>query len=127
VRVDALPDTVHRGRITHVNVLGRKLEESEGVKVFDFDVQLDGIDPRLRPGMSANVLVRVEVLRQVLFAPIETVQSDSLGNHVWRRRGGRVERVAVTVGAQNDFHVALQGEVEVGDALALTPPARPRP
>ncbi len=122
VRVDALSDTVHHGAVSHVNVLGRKLEESEGVKVFDFEVRLDGNDPRLRPGMTANVLVRVDVLHDVLFTPIEAVETDSTGTYVMRRRGRGLERVAVQVGTQNDFHVALASGVEVGDALALRVP-----
>jgi multidrug efflux pump subunit AcrA (membrane-fusion protein) len=123
VRVDALADTLHHGVISRVNVLGRELEESDGVKVFDFDVRLLGHNGRLRPGMTANVLVRVDVLHDVLFAPIEAVQSDSAGTFVLRRRGGRgLERVGVEVGAQNDFHVALSRGVEAGDALALRRP-----
>lgn len=123
IRVDALPDTLHHGTVSHVNVLGRKLEDSDGVKVFDFEVRLDGHDARLRPGMTANVLVRVEVVRDALFAPIEAVETDSAGTYVRRRRGGRsVERVAVEVGAQNDFHVVLTRGVEAGDALALRAP-----
>ena len=124
IRVDALADTMHHGVISHVNVLGRKLEDSDGVKVFDFEVQLEGGDSRLRPGMSANVLVRVDVLKGVLFAPVEAVHTDSTGTYVLRRRGGRgLERVGVEVGAQNDFHVALLSGVEVDDALALHHPS----
>jgi multidrug efflux pump subunit AcrA (membrane-fusion protein) len=126
VRVDALPDTTFRGHISRVNVLGRELPDAEGVKVFDFDVTIAGRDDRLRPGMTTSVVVRVEELRDVLHAPIEAVHDDDHGLCVWRRAGRRLERVAVTTGKQNDFHVVLSSGVRAGDALALRDPNAPR-
>jgi multidrug efflux pump subunit AcrA (membrane-fusion protein) len=122
VRVDAFPDTVYHGVVTRINVLGRELQEAEGVKVFDYEVLLDGRDPRLRPGMTSTVLVHVEELRDVIYAPIETVHADDSGSWVLRRTARRFERVPVTVGRQNDFHVVLSSGVQPGDELALRLP-----
>lgn len=122
VRVDALPDSVFRGKISRINVLGRELQEAEGVKVFDYEVLLERTDPRLRPGMTAVVRVHVEKLANVTYAPIETVQSDDAGLFVMRKRGRGFERVPVEIGRQNDFHVALLSGVKSGDELALRMP-----
>jgi multidrug efflux pump subunit AcrA (membrane-fusion protein) len=123
VHVDALPDTAFHGSVSRINVLGRDLPEAEGVKVFDFDVVLEGTDTRLRPGMTATVTVHVDSLRDVVYAPIETVHVDAQGPHVLRWDGNRLQRVAVTVGRQNDFHVVLAAGVAPGDRLALRAPA----
>jgi multidrug efflux pump subunit AcrA (membrane-fusion protein) len=123
VRVDALPDTLFHGSLSRINVLGRELPEAEGVKVFDFDVLLGGVDARLRPGMTAAVTVHVDSLHAVLYAPIETVHADDGGSWVLRWDGRRLERVPVTVGRQNDFHVVLATGVRAGDRLALREPA----
>jgi multidrug efflux pump subunit AcrA (membrane-fusion protein) len=122
VRVDAFPDSVYRGAVTRINVLGRELAEAAGVKVFDYEVLLDGHDARLRPGMTATVLVHVEALHDVIYAPIETVHADESGTWVLRRAARRFERVPVTVGRQNDFHVVLSSGVQPGDELALRLP-----
>jgi multidrug efflux pump subunit AcrA (membrane-fusion protein) len=122
IRVDALPDSVFRGRVQRINVLGRELPEAEGVKVFDFDVLIDGGDRRLRPGMTATVVVHADHLHDVLHAPIEAVHGDSLGLFVWRRNGRGLDRVRVTTGAQNDFHVVLTSGVHAGDEVALRDP-----
>jgi multidrug efflux pump subunit AcrA (membrane-fusion protein) len=122
VRIDAFPDTVYRGSVSRINVLGRELPDSQGVKVFDFDVRIEGTDPRLRPGMSAAVLVRVAKLQNVVYAPIAAVHGDSTGDWVLRRRGRGLERVAVTLGRRNDFHVVLAAGVRVGDEVALVAP-----
>lgn len=122
VRVDALQDSVFRGTVSRINVLGRELPEADGVKVFDYEVSLEGGDRRLRPGMTAVVRVHVETLADVVYAPIETVQADDAGSFVMRKRGRGFERVAVEVGRQNDFHVALLSGIKAGDELALRPP-----
>jgi RND family efflux transporter MFP subunit len=119
VRIDAFPDTLYRGSVTRVNVLGRELPESEGVKVFDYEVLLEGQDVRLRPGMTATVTVHIAKLDSVIFAPIEAVHQDDGGAWVWRKRGRGVERLPVTVGRSNDFHVELVKGVQAGDMLAL--------
>lgn len=126
IRVDAMPDTTFHGRITRINVLGRELPEAEGVKVFDYEIGIDGSDGRLRPGMTATVVVQVDRLADVLHAPIEAVYAGDGGAFVWRRQGRGVERVAVTTGKQNDFHVVLATGVQAGDQLALRDPHAPR-
>ena len=123
VLVDAFPDTTYSGRIERINVLGRELPDVAGVKVFDFEVQLVGHDGRLRPGMTSSVVVHVDVLEGVLFAPIESVHSDESGFFVYRREGRDFERRRVTLSRQNEFHVAFSSGVAAGDELALRAPA----
>jgi len=123
VRVDALPDTVLRGAVSRINVLGRELPEAEGAKVFDYDVTLQGSDARLRPGMTATVTVRVGEVPDVLYVPLEAVHTGDGGTYVWRREGRRFARAPVVTGRANDFHVELRSGVQAGDALALREPA----
>lgn len=122
VRVDAFPDTLFHGSIARINVLGRDLPESDGVKVFDYEVALVGSDRRLRPGMTASVVTHVAALEGVLYVPIEAVHVDAQGTYVLRPRGRSVERVAVVTGRQNDTHVVLASGVAAGDRVALSPP-----
>jgi multidrug efflux pump subunit AcrA (membrane-fusion protein) len=122
VRVDAFPDTLYHGAVSRIAALGHDLPESEGVKVFDFEVLLDGSDRRLRPGMTVTVTVHIAALHDVLFAPIEAVHLDSRGAYVLQRRGRGFERTPVVVGRQNDTHVVLVSGAGPGDVLALAAP-----
>jgi HlyD family secretion protein len=124
VRVDAFPDTVCTGRVARLTSLGHDLPESDGVKVFDYEVLLNGSDRRLRPGMTVSVTVHVAALHDVLFAPIEAVHLDARGAYVLRRRGREFVRTPVVVGRQNDTHVVLVSGAAVGDELALAAPAK---
>lgn len=122
IKIDALPDTVLGGVVSRVNVLGREVPDAEGVKVFDYDVALDGVDARLRPGMTATVTVHVGEVADVLLAPLEAVHSGDGGTYVWRRDGRRFVRTPVVTGRANDFHVEVRSGVQAGDALALREP-----
>ena len=119
VRVDAVADTLYHGKVSRITILGHDLPESEGVKVFDYEVLLDGADRRLRPGMTATVTTHVAALHGVLFVPIEAVHLDARGTYVLQRRGRRLERVPVVTGTQNDTHVVLVSGAAAGDVLAL--------
>lgn len=123
VVVDAFPDTMFTGEISRVNVLGRELGDAAGVKVFDFDVKIQGADFRLRPGMTASITVKIEVLEDVLFAPLECVQSDRQGFFVYSREGSDFERRPVTLRERNDFFVILTSGVSEDEPLALRTPA----
>jgi multidrug efflux pump subunit AcrA (membrane-fusion protein) len=85
-------------------------------------VLLEGHDARLRPGMTASVVVHVDQVKNVVYAPIETVHTDAQGPYVLRRKGRGFEPVRVTLGRQNDFHVVLASGVKPGDPLALRAP-----
>lgn len=54
VRLDAMPDVVFDGEVAYIGKLCKKKEETSREKIFDVEVTMLSIDPRLKPGMTVS-------------------------------------------------------------------------
>jgi RND family efflux transporter MFP subunit len=78
---------------------------------------------RLRPEMTTSVRIATEERLGVLTVPPRLVHHDSRGSYVWRRRGGAVDRVDVTLGLRNDQAWEITGGLTGQDELVPTDPS----
>jgi len=125
IRVQAYPDLKLAGKVTLVGTLAQEEKERRGTKFFGVTVQLEGSEPRLRPGMSATVEIEVEDRPRALYVPLEAVFEKD-GRHVCYvvQRGALRER-EVAVGSSNRDFVVIERGLEKGDRVALRDPAAP--
>ena len=73
---------------------------------------------RLRPGMFANLDLKLGERNDALMVPDEAVVYDRQGNYVWRLGEGNVaERVPVEVGAHQEGLVEIVRGVRAGDVI----------
>ena len=81
ITVDAIPDTTFAGRVATVGNSGRQATGASTEEVVNFEVKVrfDSPDPRLKPGMTADVEVETETREQVLAVPIQAVVARSRG------------------------------------------------
>ncbi|MDZ7385570.1 MAG: efflux RND transporter periplasmic adaptor subunit [candidate division KSB1 bacterium] len=99
IQVDAIPDTVLRGRVREVAhtaiTRGRGTQE----EITNFEVKVSVVDrvPQLRPGMSATVEIETKSKDQALYVPIQcitmrspedTTQIAQARSTTWRRKKG---------------------------------------
>ncbi|MBC7186868.1 MAG: efflux RND transporter periplasmic adaptor subunit [Calditrichaeota bacterium] len=99
IQVDAIPDTVLRGRVREVAhtaiTRGRGTQE----EITNFEVKVSVVDrvPQLRPGMSATVEIETKSKDQALYVPIQcitmrtpedTTMLAQAGGSKWRRKKG---------------------------------------
>ncbi|MEO6324875.1 MAG: efflux RND transporter periplasmic adaptor subunit, partial [Thermoanaerobaculia bacterium] len=82
------------------------------------DVTLDKIDPlKMRPGMRVRGKVATRRVVQALVIPANAIELSAEGAVVFRKRGGRVERVAVEVGARSGSDVEIKSGLTEGDIV----------
>ena len=120
ITADALPGEVFKGTVLRVAPQG-KVESS--VTVFEVVVQVgDEALGRLRPMLSANVVIHVDEVKDALLLPRRAVQ----------QQGGKfavdVEgkgRQPVEIGLADDRQIQIKSGLEAGARVVL--PAGPRP
>jgi multidrug efflux pump subunit AcrA (membrane-fusion protein) len=121
----------YRGKVAVVEELAQESNVwqggTPGKKVFGLLVTLSEADPaRLRPGMTVDLEIVLDSVREATMAPIRAVFKEGGKSVVYRARGEGFERVPVTVGTRNDLQIEVNGNLRVGDRLALErPPAQP--
>ena len=120
INLDALQGPTFTGKVTNVATLARREGDSE-VKVFDIEVTIDGSDPRLKPGMSAQCNIITGTVPNVISIPLEAVFGKEDTTVVYVKRHG-FERRAVKLGSKNSDYVIVENGLEPGLEVALRDP-----
>jgi RND family efflux transporter MFP subunit len=116
--LDAYPDAPLSARVTNIVPTADRTKATVRVRIG-----FDQLDPRILPDMgikvrflddtpapAANAGPRIRV-------PAGAVQRDGDASYVWVVSDGRVERRAVTVGAESEGTVEVRAGVSDGDEL----------
>ena len=125
VRVQAYPDLKLTGVVTLVGTLAQEEKERRGAKFFGVTIQIDGSEPRLRPGMTAQVEIEVEERPRALYVPLQAVFEKEGRSVCYVVRRGRLQAQDVVTGPSNQDFVVIDRGLREGDRVALRDPGAP--
>jgi multidrug efflux pump subunit AcrA (membrane-fusion protein) len=121
MRIKALPNVRLAGMVSRISDLASNLNfwDQSSPKVYPTVITLDQSDPLLRPGMSVEVDMISERIRDVLYVPVEalTAREGAIYGRV-RKLSGFEERKVTTGRASSSFVEILEG-LEAGEQLLL--------
>lgn len=122
IRVDALPGKVFNATVATKAVLPSSTDAwlNPDLKVYEINLEFDETVPALRPGMSASAEIIVDQLADVLYVPIQSVQTDAAGKHYCFLENG--ERREVALGARSRSYTVVTDGLQVGDRIQMVPP-----
>ena len=117
--LDAFPEKKLTGEVTKVANVGQQRPNSDA-KVFEVTVVINESDPLLRPAMTTSNTIIADELSDVVFVPIEALNSeaDSI-NYVYLKSGKKQE---VKVGLANSNDVVIELGLKEGDMVYLSTP-----
>jgi RND family efflux transporter MFP subunit len=116
--LDAYPDSPLAARVTNIVPTADRTKATVRVRIG-----FDKLDPRILPDMGIKVRFLDDAPVQAANAgprirvPAVAVQREGDSAYVWVVSDGRVERRAVTVGAENDGNIEVRAGVASGDEL----------
>ena len=121
IDVDAYPNATFSGIISHVAPAARN---EDGVKIFDVEITITDNDPRLKPGMTANIEIQGDHAESVVTVPIEAVFRKDGGYVVYVFDGSENEPVRrdVEVGVSNIESAEVESGLSEGESVALYDP-----
>jgi HlyD family secretion protein len=122
VRVEAYPDLQLTGRVTLIGSLAQEERDRPRAKFFGVTIELEGSDPRLRPGMTARAEIEVEEKAEALVVPLEAVFEKGSGPYSYVVSRRRLERRNVVLGPSNRDFVVIEQGLSAGERVALREP-----
>ncbi len=123
IRVDALPDKEFTGRVAEISPLAKPDFTGYPVrKNFDLALQIDQMDPRLRPGMSSTARVAVERLPNVIVIPAETSFVKSGKTVVYVLRGSKFEEREIEIARRGNGKLVIAKGLKPGERVATKDP-----
>ncbi len=122
--LDALPGVQCSAKITEIAPASVKLPGKE-LEVFPVQALLDRADPRIKPGMTADVRIHVLERPNVLSLPLEAVRREGDKARVTRvledDAGPRTEQIEVVLGVRSDRSVEISSGLAEGDRVLIDP------
>ncbi len=121
IDVDAYPATTFHGVISHIAPAAR---DEQGVKIFDVEITITDKDPRLKPGMTANIEIQGDHCEDCLTIPIEGAFRKNGGYVAYVFDGSENEPVErpIEVGISNISRAQILSGLEEGDEITLYDP-----
>jgi membrane fusion protein (multidrug efflux system) len=126
IQLDALPGTSFRGTVKTVggNNTRRFWDDDTSTK-FEVSIKLATSDSRLRPGLTAKVLINGDPRKDVIYAPRQALFLKENKRIVYVRNGINFDQREVKIQAENESRAAIEG-VSAGTEIALIDPTAPR-
>lgn len=96
---------------------------SANVNKYSCKVRIDGRPTALKPGMTAQVEIRIDYLRDVLSVPVLAVVEQGGSFYCWVANGSVAERRPVVLGKTNSKLIEISDGLSEGEMVVLNPRA----
>jgi HlyD family secretion protein len=123
IKIDA-SDVVFTGRVRRVSPVADSGSRwgSSDIKLYKTEVEIDGENTILRPGMSAEVQVVIAVLENVLAVPVQAVRRQGAVPYVWLETSAGPIARQVELGASSYNFVQIVSGLAAGDVIHQAAP-----
>lgn len=117
----ALPELEMQGQVqTIASMSSRVLSwDPRSPRVYSTTISTNNSDPRLVPGMTVEVEILVESVKNVLHVPIEAIYNNEGKRYCKVKRKFSVEEQEIDTGRASNSHVEILNGLEAGDVVLL--------
>ncbi|MBI4565627.1 MAG: efflux RND transporter periplasmic adaptor subunit [Planctomycetes bacterium] len=122
IRPEAIPNTTFKGTVSKVSKVsggGRRWWESSSAGKFDVEVEVDGLDPRIKPGMKCKVEILIETVRDVVHVPVDAVFEKEGTNLCYVLGTGRPQQRPVKLGRSSHDVIEITEGLKAGEVVTL--------
>ncbi len=123
ITVDAYPGETYEGELAFIGSLAKKRTRSASEeKYFQVVFSLKSADERLRPGMSARVVIHVSEPEELPSVPVQCVFTDRNGEFCYLWNGSIYERRYIVSGRYNEDYIEIKEGLKLDDSVSLVEP-----
>ncbi len=120
VEIDSVPGLKMEGVVERI---APQATVKNNLKGFSARIALKKIDPRVRPGMTANLSIPVATATDVLTIPLAAVFTESGERFAYVKKGDAMERRAIQLGVTDYSYAEITGGLAAGEIVSLEQPA----
>ena len=126
ITVDALAGKTFYGTIKQVAPLpdSRSMWMNPDLKIYLTKVEMEGMDPMLRSGMSCQAEIIVQQLKEAVYVPLQAVIRVAQEPTVFVKNGKTFEARTVKTGLDNNKVIHIVDGLDEGDMILLNPPLK---
>ena len=125
VTLESNANATFTGKVSSVDKVARPRIPRQPVQYFGVTVDLDRSDPRLmKPGTRVRSILEVENQASAFAIPRQALFEKEGKKLVYRKKDGKFEPVAVTIGSSSAGRVVVTKGIIDGDEIALEDPEK---
>ena len=124
VHLDAIPDRQFTGKIEEISTIASE-DYTAGWPIprdFDLRITLDQLDPRLRPGMTAQITIIADRLPNVLIIPVQATFQKEGETFAYIWQGSKFRQQSIEVSRRSGDRVVIAKGLQAADRVALQDP-----
>lgn len=124
VHLDAIPDRQFTGKIEEISTIASE-DYNAGWPIprdFDLRITLDQLDPRLRPGMTAQITIVVDRIPNVLIIPVHASFQKEGETFAYIWEGSKFREQVIEVSRRSGDRIVVSKGLQLGDRVALADP-----
>ena len=126
IELDALPGITFHGTLKTLGGMNsRRFWEADTDAKFDVTIALTNKDPRMRPGLTAQMVIHGDPHKDVLYVPRQALFLKDTKRVIYVKDGNTFEPREVKIQAENESRAAVEG-IGVGTEVALVDPTAPK-
>ena len=118
IGIDAFPDIKYTGVITSVANIGEQLANADA-KVFEVTIEVNESDNTMRPSMTTSNSIVINVLKDVVYVPIDAVFSQDSIPFVYTTNN---TKQVVLLGESNDNEIVIEQGLTSGEKVYVSIP-----
>lgn len=124
ITIDAISGKEYTGEVTRIAPLpdAASVWMNPDLKVYDTNIMIDGVDPKIRTGMSCKATILIDEYDDALFVPMQAVVGQNGQTMVYVKDGSKLVATPVTTGLDNNAMIHIIDGLNPGDEVTLTPP-----
>jgi len=124
IQVDAYPYEKYSGVIYKIAAMA---VDYNNIKVFPIEIEIDNVDNKLKPGMTANITIIGEKKSDIVVVPIRAIFSNEEGQDIVYRvsQDTLITEELVKTGINNFQQVEILDGIAAGDTISLTEKIKP--
>lgn len=124
VHLDAIPDQQFAGNVDEISTIASE-DYTAGWPIprnFDLRITLDQLDPRLRPGMTAQITIVVDRIPDVLVIPAAATFQKEGETFAYIWTGSKFREQKIEVRRRSGDRLVISKGLEAGERIALEDP-----
>jgi len=126
IQVDAYPYEKYTGVILKIAAMAT---DYNNIKVFPIEIEIDNVDSKLKPGMTANITIIGEKKTDIVTVPIRAIFSNDDSEDIVYKvtNDTTTTEMVVKTGINNFQQVEIIDGISIGDTISLSEPKSKSP
>lgn len=122
IKPDAFSDSIYDAEVSAVANLAIDKDRNSKIKVFPVDILIKTKSKNLLPGLTVSCRIIVDQVDEVMYVPIEAVQSTPESDFVFVKTNSGFSKRVVELGQSNTDFIIIKSGLTGKDKVALVDP-----